>query len=374
MSEPGEREYALASFQVHVPDGEQRAAFLELVFGSDVVPVGAGAAARAPSDAALGAAHNAHDDVQRDPDDPDAIYTVTTAGLRAALTAAYAVDFPAAAREPTRWLGDHWGSRAVPAPVGAPGRAAPEPPEDHASFEEARAAGFPALRRTLEKRRRADSAPDQGGAGGPAPSSPGAAAGEPTDDHASFEDARAAGFAALGRALDARRIAEAIERLSRWERAACYPGVDHAEVRRDLRAVLAALRSASPVAAPDNEFAWLIDDTRVADGPVYYGGVGEIDGTWTRDHMKAVRYVRKEDAYRALIGLPNGWHLIGCVVEHGWARATVAAPTEADGEDDGLERDKELDDAWHRGFRSGVKVNRLNHTRGAGEAVNADSQ
>lgn len=47
----------------------------------------------APSDAALEAAHTAHDDVQRDPADPEAIYTVTTAGLRAALTAAYAIDF-----------------------------------------------------------------------------------------------------------------------------------------------------------------------------------------------------------------------------------------------------------------------------------------
>jgi hypothetical protein len=47
-----------------------------------------------PSDAALVAAHEAHDKVQHDPNDPEAIYTITTPGLRAALRAAYSVDFP----------------------------------------------------------------------------------------------------------------------------------------------------------------------------------------------------------------------------------------------------------------------------------------
>jgi hypothetical protein len=69
---------------------------------------------------------------------------------------------------------------------------------------------------------------------------------------------------------------------------------------------------------PDNDFAWLIEDA-LRQGPWYYCGIG--DG-WTVDHMKAIRFARREDAERMILALPHGWHLIGKSVEHGWLRHT----------------------------------------------------
>ena len=62
---------------------------------------------------------------------------------------------------------------------------------------------------------------------------------------------------------------------------------------------------------PDASFAWLIEDAVTGHG--YYDGKG-----WTKDHLKAVRYSRREDAERTVMELPHGWHLIGTPVEHGW--------------------------------------------------------
>lgn len=58
------------------------------------------------------------------------------------------------------------------------------------------------------------------------------------------------------------------------------------------------------------EFAWLIEDVR---NGRYYAG-----SEWTDDHMKAIRYSRKIDATRAILALPEGMHLVGAAVEHGW--------------------------------------------------------
>lgn len=65
------------------------------------------------------------------------------------------------------------------------------------------------------------------------------------------------------------------------------------------------------------DFAWLIEDVRSGQ---YYDGRG-----WTEDHADALRYSREADAMRAIIALPNGWHLIGKAVEHGWATAAPLA-------------------------------------------------
>lgn len=73
-----------------------------------------------------------------------------------------------------------------------------------------------------------------------------------------------------------------------------------------------AMKGAEQIEEPSPDaFAWLIEDA--VGGLGYYGGVA-----WTHEHLKAVRYSRREDAERAIMGLPNGWHLIGKAVEHGW--------------------------------------------------------
>lgn len=61
------------------------------------------------------------------------------------------------------------------------------------------------------------------------------------------------------------------------------------------------------------DFAWLIEHA-LRPGPLYYAGV-----EWSTDHMKAIRYSRREDAQRAIMGLPDGGHLIGVAVQHGWS-------------------------------------------------------
>ena len=101
--------------------------------------------------------------------------------------------------------------------------------------------------------------------------------------------------------------------------------------------------SCPPAAAqPPAEVAWLIEDG--TPGGRYYGGVGEHAGAWTTDHMRAIRYARREDAERAVMGLPNGWHLIGRAVEHMWGY-TAAQPGERERED-ALTRIEHLSGRW----------------------------
>jgi hypothetical protein len=92
-----------------------------------------------------------------------------------------------------------------------------EPPPDHESFEGARAAGFPALRRSLESRRRAMSAPV------------GAAGGEPNLT---------------------RQFSQALQSVEELYRANTGPGEHRAELYRRcaklVDAFQAALRSAPP--------------------------------------------------------------------------------------------------------------------------------
>jgi hypothetical protein len=98
-----------------------------------------------------------------------------------------------------------------------------EPPPDHESFEGARAAGFPALRRSLESRRRAMSAPV------------GAAGGEPMLEQA------------------ARRLVERLDFIHEhsaykavWTLAHVHGGYDGPNYAEELAALRAALRSAPP--------------------------------------------------------------------------------------------------------------------------------
>lgn len=73
-----------------------------------------------------------------------------------------------------------------------------------------------------------------------------------------------------------------------------------------------------------DEFAWVIERTVVADVVYWTGGSG-----WSKDHLAAVRFARKEDADRAASYL-IGWTVR--ITEHGWIQST-----------DGLE--KMLDDS-----------------------------
>lgn len=67
---------------------------------------------------------------------------------------------------------------------------------------------------------------------------------KPSRAEALAETERVEAYGVQVAAFDAARDAElnaAIDRLSRWERAGCYPGVDHQLIRQDLRIVLSAL-------------------------------------------------------------------------------------------------------------------------------------
>jgi hypothetical protein len=61
--------------------------------------------------------------------------------------------------------------------------------------------------------------------------------------------------------------------------------------------------------------AHVIVDSRQPFPLLYYTGVAPF---WSLNHMDAIRYARDEDALRTIIGLPNGWHLIGRAEEHSW--------------------------------------------------------
>jgi hypothetical protein len=172
----------------------------------------------------------------------------------------------------------------------------------------------------------------------------GAAAGEPTD-----EQVRAAFVAAFSRPYDAllwsdqgrwQMLKKGIAAALRSAAPVAAPTEAVTDARKALRCLYLAVESdvardverkveaafAALRVAPDSELAWLIErfDPVQQPSPWYYGG--DCGGAWTTDHLKAVRYARREDAERAIMGLPNGWHLIGRAIEHGWARAAVAAP------------------------------------------------
>ena len=83
-----------------------------------------------------------------------------------------------------------------------------------------------------------------------------------------------------------------------------------------------------------NEFAWVIEDTSLANLQ-YWTGRG-ADG-WSFDHADAMRFSRKEDAERALGWIVPARHYTR-VAEHGWmtpnVKVTGLAPEKGDRHDD----------------------------------------
>jgi hypothetical protein len=82
----------------------------------------------------------------------------------------------------------------------------------------------------------------------------------------------------------------------------------------------AAFIERAPVIAPartEMDFAWVIEGSwsPVSD-PAYWAG----SSMWVRDHLKAIRFARKEDADNAAMMMCAGVNVRIC--EHGWSRLT----------------------------------------------------
>lgn len=94
--------------------------------------------------------------------------------------------------------------------------------------------------------------------------------------------------------------------VERWNRRASLSERDAATI--DWKAKLQAESEVEGL-------AWVIVDSRPQDDgmPLYWCGFH-----WDRDHLRAVRFVRKGDAESAIMGLPNGMHLIGMSQQHQW--------------------------------------------------------
>ena len=118
------------------------------------------------------------------------------------------------------------------------------------------------------------------------------------------------------------------------EMAAIASHVDVAAIYGSLRVVPLVEASAAPSRPVPWQSAWVIEDSRQppSDGPLslYWCGFH-----WHKDHLQAVRFQREEDAHRAIMGLPNGWHLIGKPVEHAWTTDAVWQSAVAGGGTDG---------------------------------------
>lgn len=76
------------------------------------------------------------------------------------------------------------------------------------------------------------------------------------------------------------------------------------------------------------DLAWVIEHTGRTEGPWYFAALAQdrLGDVWTRDHLRAIRFTREQDATAMLMGLPKGLHLIGKVVEHSWSRALYQEP------------------------------------------------
>lgn len=62
------------------------------------------------------------------------------------------------------------------------------------------------------------------------------------------------------------------------------------------------------------EFGWVIEHRlSPTHSPKYWAGNG-----WSTDHMKAIRFARKEDAERSRNGFDDEFALEHRVAEHGW--------------------------------------------------------
>lgn len=105
---------------------------------------------------------------------------------------------------------------------------------------------------------------------------------------------------------------------------------DRLDALCDAVAAVAALHP--PAALPDERepdtvegFAWVIVDSRSSPSatPLYWCGFH-----WHNEHLRAVRFVRQRDAEAAIMGLPDGMHLVGKAEQHGWGAALPPAEQE----------------------------------------------
>ena len=90
------------------------------------------------------------------------------------------------------------------------------------------------------------------------------------------------------------------------------------DTQERIEAAIAAYQAASGEARDKDHYAWVIEQYR---GSILFYWTGAPHSPWDDDHMRALRFSRRQDAECML-----SWHCdgVGRVVEHGWMAAIAA--------------------------------------------------